>query len=177
MRQQSDECLRLFRIENTARQRCRPVEGLSGRWFSDDPKYLEDNYTSDYTHWTYVDVPKELAESFRYENISKTDGGRHLYGVEHKDFILPEEWANKRTQIPRPDEYFVEGPKAQFEVSEITSNVAVVGRVLWYDRESQDITVVESISGDEAVLLTKNRIRNRDTYTRRVVPIRRIKRM
>lgn len=173
----SDGYIRLFRVDNTHRQRYRPVEGLSGRWFSDDAGYIDEHYAHSDTHWTYVDVPKELAESFRYENVARTDAGRNLYGVEGKDFVLPAEWADKRIPIPRPDEYIETSEHSLFAISEITSNVAVVGKVLYYNSTSGDVVVVEEVCGGEAVLLRKNRRKSRESYERTVVPIRKIKRM
>lgn len=172
-----DGYIRLFRVENTRRQRYRPVEGLSGRWFSDDLQYVEEHYADKDTQWTYVDVPRELAESFRYENVVRTPAGRDLYGVEGKDFILPPEWANLRVKIERPDDQLRCVAASVPSLSEITSNVATVGRVLYYNSTTGDVLVVEEVNGDEAVILHKNRAKNKESYVRKTVPIRKVKRI
>lgn len=120
-----------------------------------------------------MDVPTEIAEQYRYERL-KGD----LYGVEGKDFVLPPEWADKRQPCDRPDvERIPEGLLTPLPLSEITSNVARVGRVLDYNGRTGCTTVVERIEGDTAVILTKNRSLPKEQYIRRVVPIRRVKRL
>lgn len=168
---------RLFRLDNTRRQKHRPVEGLSGRWFSDDPSYIEAHYAHEDTVWTYIDIPRETAEQYRYECVSRTDDGRHLYGVEGKDFVLPPNVADQRIRIDRPDEYIKPAESTLPKITEITSNVAVIGRVLHYNGGTGDVVVVEEVRETEAVVLTKNRKRSKEEYTRITVPIRKVKRL
>ena len=170
-----EDHIRLYRVDNTHRQRYRPVEGLSGRWFSDDPAYIEEHYAHYDTYWTYVDVPRELADQFRYENLVRTPEGGDLYGVEGKDFILPADWAERRLRCDRPhiDRRLSSLPT----ITEITSNVAKVGKVLYYNSVTGDIVVVEEVLDDVAVILFKNRHLGKESYVRSLVPIRKIKRM
>lgn len=153
------------------------MEGLSGRWFSDDPAYIEAHYVHDDTYWTYVDVPRSIVERYRYEHVSRTDEGQHLYGVEGKDYILPPEWADRRVRISRPDEYIKPAESTLPKITEITSNVAIVGRVLHYNGKTGDVVVVEEVRESEAVVLTKNRKKSKEEYTRITVPIRKVKRL
>jgi hypothetical protein len=149
------------------------VPGLTGRWFSDDPAYIDRHYGGPGRVWTCVDVPVDIAEECRYERL-KGD----LYGVEGKDFILPEEWAAKRQPCDRPEiESIPEELLSLLPLSEITSNVARVGRVLDYNGRTGCTTVVEKVEGGFATILTKNRALPKDSYIRRVVPIRQIKRI
>lgn len=112
-------------------------------------------------------MPIEVAEASRYENIKG-----ELYGIEGKDFFLPREWADKRQPMDPPP---LPAKKHESKtITEITSNVAKPGIVLDYDKETRQITVVEKICGDEAMLLTKGRGWSRDQYIRKLVPIRRV---
>ena len=171
---------RLFRVDNTPRHSNRPVEGLSGRWFSDDAGYVDDHYARGEIQWVYVDVPTELAEEYRYEAVCRTPEGQNLYGVEGKDFVLPPTWVNQRIKIDRPDEYItarVSGLLEPLQITEITSNVAKAGTVLDYNPRTGCTTVVERIEDDMAVILTKNRALPRDMYIRWIVPIRKVERL
>lgn len=159
-----DEFVRLYRVDNTRRSQ-RPVEGLSGRWFSDDPAYIDTYYGRPNTWWTYVDVPRDVAEASRYERVVETPAGRNLFGWEGKDFILPAEWAARRTRCERPaDEIhrarvrFCEsrgGGEASrslrpLPITEITSNVARPGFVLRYDAATGYAAVVERVGSRPA---------------------------
>lgn len=148
------------------------MPGLTGRWFSDDVAYLDRHYGGPDRQWTYVDVPTEIAEQYRYERL-KGD----LYGVEFKDFVLPPEWAEKKQPCEKPEIPTVpEGLITPLPLSEITSNVAKAGRVLDYNGKTGCMTVVEHIEGNTAILLTKNRNLPKEMYIRRTVPIRKVRR-
>ena len=143
------------------------VEGVSGRWFSDDPQYVKEGYAKPWTQWTYVDVPQDIAEASRYEKVAAADG---LYGVEGRDFVLPQEWADKRQPCEEPQ--YEPKPKKLIRLTEITSNVAKVGKVLDYDRTSGQIIVVKALAGDKAVIVYKNR--RAGEYAEEIVPIRKV---
>jgi hypothetical protein len=165
--------IRLYRVDDTPRAVHRPVLGLTGRWFSDDPAYIDRHYGGPGRQWVYVDIPIEIAEQYRYERL-KGD----LYGVEGKDFVLPQEWADKRQPCERPNiETVPEELLTPLPLSEITSNVAYAGRVLDYNGKTGCTTVVEKIIDEHAIILTKNRALPRDMYIRRIVPIRKVKRL
>lgn len=126
-----------------------------------------------------MDVPAELAELFRYENIVRTPAGRDLYGVEGKDYILPDVWVSRRIHIDRPAELIQQQKPdlvSPLPITELTSNVAKAGRVLDYNGKTGCTTVVERVSDTEALILTKNRNVPKEQWIRKVVPIRLVKR-
>lgn len=170
--------VRLYRIDNTPRSLYRPVSGLSGRWFSDDAGYIDRHYGGEGRQWTYVDMPREVAELCRYERVRHEEP--NLYGVETKDYVLPLEWAAKRMPCERPIDQITEdntGDLDPLPITELTSNVAIPGRILDYDRNTGRTVVVEKIEGNTALILTKNRKYPREAYIRQVVPVRRVKRL
>lgn len=147
---------------------------VSGRWFSDNPRYVS-SYERPHTHWTYVDVPADVVEESRYEKVRHTLG---LYGVEGKDIFLPKHWADQRVPFdgppdlgPLPDEEdLLQVPK----FSEITSNVARPGRILGYNSRTGSTTVVTRVEGEFVTILTKNR-RCPGQGIEQVLPIRQVK--
>lgn len=163
--------VRLWRVDGRL-----PFEiSISGRWFSDDPRYIAEGYARDDTQWTYVDVPEDVAERCRYERVKDQFG---IYGVEGKDVFLPKEWAEERIPFDGPP-YLP--PKSQIperpqpvQLTELTDNAAVVGKVLFYDKHTKTTTVVIEVRENEAVILTKNRKWPKEDWCTQVLPIRRI---
>lgn len=169
--------MRLYRIENTRRARTRPVNGLTGRWFSPDAAYIESQYGFEGAEWVYVDLPDTEADNYSYRNMVKSDP--NLYGVEDKDYILPLELLDLKQKCEKPPEANLINYNMAIsppQITELTSNVAQPGRVLEWNRKTGCISVVKAVDNGMAFILTKNKAVPETEWHLMTVPVRKVKR-